>query len=102
MSLTRADALQAIYYAIKELNPQLKPERRLQESEDSLIFGESAPLDSLDLVNLIMAVEQHIMDLTNDELVLASESAMSRKRSPYRSVSALADYAVEVANEAAA
>jgi len=102
MSIQRADALRAIYSAIREMNPQLKPERRLQESEDTLIFGETAPLDSLDLVNLIMAVEQHIMDLTNDELVLASESAMSRKHSPYRSVSALADYAVEVANEAAA
>ena len=72
MSLQRTDALQAIYNAIEEMNPQLKPERQLQAAEDAVIYGESAPLDSLDLVNLIMAVEQHIMDLTGDELVLAS------------------------------
>ncbi|MAN67636.1 hypothetical protein [uncultured Hyphomonas sp.] len=102
MSLQRTDALQAIYNAIEEMNPQLKPERQLQAAEDAVIYGESAPLDSLDLVNLIMAVEQHIMDLTGDELVLASEAAMSRKRSPYRSVGALADYAIELASEPAA
>ncbi|MEL6830770.1 MAG: hypothetical protein AAFO63_11600 [Pseudomonadota bacterium] len=98
MSLNRTQALQAVYNAIEELNPQLQDDRQLQPDENCLIFGEGAPLDSLDLVNLVMAVEQHIMDLTGDELVLASEAAMSRKRSPYRSVGALADYAVELAN----
>lgn len=101
MSLQRNDALQAIYSAILEMNSQMKAERQLSATEDTLIYGEGAPLDSLDLVNLIMSVEQHIMDLTGEELVLASESAMSRKRSPYRSVSALADYAVETARETA-
>ena len=98
MSLTRTQSLQAIYNAIEEINPQLTDDQKLSAGEDALIFGEGAPLDSLGLVNLVMAVEQHIMDLTGDELVLASETAMSRKRSPYRSVSALADYCVEVAN----
>ena len=98
MSLNRDQALQAVYNAIEELNPQLQSDRQLNAVEEGLIFGEGAPLDSLDLVNLVMAVEQHIMDLTGDELVLASEAAMSRKRSPYRSVGALADYAVELAS----
>ena len=102
MSLTRDQAIQAVYNAIEALNPQLEDQAQLSASENALIFGEGAPLDSLGLVNLVMAVEQHIMDLTGDELVLASESAMSRKRSPYRSVGALADYAVEVASEGAA
>ncbi|MEO0882580.1 MAG: hypothetical protein AAFY34_07570 [Pseudomonadota bacterium] len=102
MSLNRESALQAIYNAIDELNPQLQEGRQMVAAEDTLVFGEGAPLDSLDLVNLIMAVEEHIMDLTGDELVLASESAMSRKRSPYRSVGALADYAVEVARSVSA
>ena len=99
MSLTRDQAIAAIFNAIDEMNPQLSEERQLTKAEDALIYGEGAPLDSLDLVNLVMATEQHIMDLTGDELVLASEAAMSRKRSPYRSVGALADYAVEVASE---
>lgn len=101
MSLARETAIQAIYNAIEEFNPQLKPELQLKPVEETLIYGEGAPLDSLNLVNLIMLVEQHIMDVSGAEIVLASEAAMSRKRSPYRSVSALADYAVEVAQEMA-
>lgn len=102
MSVPRESAVQAIYNAIEEINPQLRDDRQLTPSEDALIYGEGAPLDSLDLVNLVMMVEQHLMDLTGAELVLASEAAMSRKRSPYRSVGALADYAVEVSAETAA
>lgn len=98
MTLNRDNALQAIFDAIEELNPQFGDGKQLEASEAALIFGDGAPLDSLELVNLVMAVEQQIMDLTGVELVLASESAMSRKRSPYRSVGALADYAVEVSN----
>lgn len=100
MSLEKDQAIQAIFNAIDELNPQLDEDKQLEKKADALIFGEGAPLDSLDLVNLVMAAEQHIMDLTGDEVVLASETAMSRKRSPYRSVDALAKYAVEVAAEA--
>jgi acyl carrier protein len=97
MALDRDTALQAIYSAIDEMNGQAEPDRRLAKTEDTIVFAEDGKLDSLGLVNLISAVEQHIMDITGDEVVLASESAMSRKRSPYRSVAALADFAVEVA-----
>jgi hypothetical protein len=44
-----------------------------------------------------MAAEAHLGDATGLDLVLASEAAMSRRRSPYRSPGALAEYAVEVA-----
>lgn len=97
MSLERKDAVKAIYAAIEELNLQLTDDCQLSQSEDTLLFGEGAVLDSLNLVNLVMMVEQNIMMETGAEVLLASEAAMSRKRSPYRLVSSLADYAVEVA-----
>ena len=95
-TLDRAVAVQSIYDAVDELNPQLAPERQLTKTEDTLVFGPDAPFDSLDLVNFVMIVEQNLADTTGLELVLASEAAMSRKRSPYRSIAALADYAVEL------
>lgn len=97
MSLSREQAVTAIYEAIDELNPQLEGVN-LERSEDTILFGEGAALDSLNLVNLVMMVEQNIMMETGAEVLLASEAAMSRKRSPYRSVKALADYAAEVAS----
>lgn len=95
MPLSRDKAIAAIYDAIEELNPQLG-EIALDRSEETVLFGEGAALDSLNLVNLVMMVEQNIMMETGEEVLLASESAMSRKRSPYRSVKSLADYATEV------
>lgn len=96
MTLSRDQAVAAIYEAIDELNPQLDG-INLERSEETILFGEGAALDSLNLVNLVMMVEQNIMMETGAEVLLASEAAMSRKRSPYRSVKALADYAAEVA-----
>lgn len=101
MSLNLEAAIQAIFNAIEEMNLQLPSDQQLEKSTDAILFAEGGKLDSLGLVNLVMSVEQHIMDLTDTELVLASEAAMSRKRSPYRSVSALAEYAVEIASNEA-
>ncbi len=96
MPLSRDQAVTAIYEAIDELNPQLDG-ITLERSEETILFGDGAALDSLNLVNLVMMVEQNIMMETGEEVLLASEAAMSRKRSPYRSVKALAEYATEVA-----
>jgi acyl carrier protein len=97
MALQRETAVQAIYAAIDELNESGGLPAPLEKTEDTLLFGEGAILDSLNLVNLVMATEQNLLDMAECEIVLASEAAMSRRRSPYRSVAALADYAVEVA-----
>ncbi|MEL6415966.1 MAG: hypothetical protein AAFQ15_13585 [Pseudomonadota bacterium] len=98
MSLSRDKAILAIYDAIDELNQQIEG-ADLPRSEETILFGEGAALDSLNLVNLVMMVEQNIMMETGEEILLASEAAMSRKRSPYRTVKSLADYAAEVASE---
>lgn len=96
MSVDREAIVTAIYAAIDELNASLEPERQLSKSEDTPLFGQGA-LDSLQLVNLVMAAEQQILERLDLSVVLASEAAMSRKRSPYRCVGALADFALEAA-----
>lgn len=96
MALERAAALASIRGAIEELNQQWEEDRRLGLEEDTPLFGAATRLDSLDLVNLIVAIEDQIATETGHEVVLASEAAMSRKRSPYQSIATLADYAVEV------
>ena len=96
MSIDRGTLLKAIYAAVDELNEQLEPERRLAKTEETLLFGDGAALDSLNLVNLVMAAEQQILEQLDLEVVLASEAAMSRRRSPYRSIGALTDYAHEI------
>lgn len=62
--------------------------------ENTVLFGADGVLDSMGLVTLIIAVEQAIDDKFGATAGLADEKAMSQANSPYRSVAALADYAV--------
>jgi len=59
---------------------------------DTVLFGENSSLDSLGLVNLIVAVEEKIEDDFDISLTLADEKAMSERNSPFRSVEAFRDY----------
>lgn len=102
MSLNFNTALSVIQGAVQEINLSLPADKQLSEDPDAVLFGDGSALDSMGLVNVVMAAEQHISDETGEDIVLASEAAMSRKRSPYRSIHALAEYAVEVTSVEAA
>lgn len=102
MSLNSENALMAIQEAVREVNLSLPADKHLSDDPDAVLFGDGSGLDSMGLVNVVMAAEQHISDQTGQDIVLASEAAMSRKRSPYRTLRALADYAVEVTSAGAA
>jgi D-alanine--poly(phosphoribitol) ligase subunit 2 len=62
---------------------------------DTPLFGQEGVLDSLGLVTLVVAVEQAIEDQYRILVSLADEKALSQKNSPFRTVSTLADYAVQ-------
>ncbi|MHA3980941.1 hypothetical protein ACW9UR_25095 [Halovulum sp. GXIMD14794] len=99
MPLTYETALGAMESAVDEMNLSQPEDKQLSKDPDAVLFGPGSLLDSVGLVNLVMAAEQHLGDATGEDIVLASEAAMSRKRSPYRSLRALAEYAVEISNE---
>lgn len=64
-----------------------------------VIFGPGGTLDSLGLVNFLADLEYRIDQEFDREVVLASDKAMSRKRSPFRDVDALTDYLMEILAE---
>lgn len=63
------------------------------------IFGAGGVLDSLDLVNYLADLEYRLDQEYGRELVLASERAMSRNRSPFRDVDSLTAYIMELLAE---
>jgi acyl carrier protein len=89
---TEEEVLGIVYRAIDELNPQLPPERRLEKSPETVVFGRAGRLDSLGLVNLIVAIEQAVEDEFAVSVALADEKAMSQRSSPFRTVGVLAAY----------
>ncbi len=64
-------------------------------TEDSLLFGEDAPLDSMALVNLVADVEDAVAEKFDATITLADERALSAKRSPFRSVTSLTEAIIE-------
>jgi hypothetical protein len=65
-------------------------------NETSTIFGPTGMLDSLGLVSFLADLEYKLSEEFDCAVVLASEQAMSRSRSPFRDVSALTAYVTEL------
>ena len=83
---------QLILKVIDELNEQLQPEQNLDKAIETIIVGKGGKLDSLGLVNFIVAVEQMIEDEFEVPIILADERAMFQNQSPFRTVGTLAEY----------
>ena len=84
--------IQAVYEAVDELNSHFSEEKRLDKSPDTILYGNSGRLDSLGLVDLILAVEQKMQERFGEQLTLANEKALSMKKSPFRTIDTLARY----------
>jgi acyl carrier protein len=84
--------IQTIYSAIDDLNQQQAEDLRLEKNPNTTLFGQEGKLDSLGLVNLIVASEQKVEENFGLPISIADERAMSQKNSPFRTVESLADY----------
>ena len=67
-------------------------------TKETVLFGQEAILDSMGLVNVIVDIESHFLE-DDMEILLTSEKAMSRKQSPFRTISTLAEFIEEQINE---
>ncbi len=87
-----ARVLETLLRAVDEVNQQLPRERWVEPSEATALAGESGSLDSLGLINLIVATEQKIQGAFGATITLTDERTMSREESPFRTIGTLADY----------
>jgi hypothetical protein len=73
--------------------------RPVSNTAGEVIFGADGVLDSLDLVNFLADLEYRIEQAFGREVVLASDKAMSRSRSPFHDVNSLSGYILELLAE---
>lgn len=90
----RAQVVAAVLSAIEELNQDFPSSAPIEPAPDTVLFGRGSRLDSLGLVNLIVAVEGSLADELGVEITLADEKAMSQASSPFRTVDTLVDFIV--------
>ena len=60
-----------------------------QINADTNIFGETAILDSLDLVELIVSLEDEIYEIYDVEIIIVDESSIVDENAPFETVGSL-------------
>jgi acyl carrier protein len=91
--------LKAICDAVDVTNEGLSDKEKILKSIDTNLYGKDGNLDSIALVNLIVAVEEAIADEFGVAITLADEKAMSQSESPFKSLRSLSDYILLLLNE---
>jgi hypothetical protein len=66
---------------------------------DTVIFGPDSSLDSLGLVSFLADIESRVYEKYGTEIIIASERAMSQKRSPFRTIQSLDEFVQILLNE---
>ena len=94
ISLDKIEAL--IVHALRGLAEDLEKPALDGATADTVLYGPDGNLDSLALVHLITEVEAAVAEEMGKEIVLADERAMSRSRSPFRTVATLRDHVAEL------
>lgn len=88
----RERVIAAIYSAVDELNRQLPKGVVVEKSLDAPLYGKGSRLESIDLVNFIMEVEDKVRDELGASVTIADEQAMSQQHSPFLTLGTLVDY----------
>jgi len=85
-----------IHRVVDELNAQLPKPQRLEKSPETVLVGERARLDSLGLVNLVVALEQRIEDELGATVVLTEDPELLSEGGPCSTLGRLADHLTEL------
>lgn len=91
--------LELIQSSINYVNQMLENKIPVELGKSCPLFGEGGVLDSMSLVTLIVDLEERLEQNFNQPFILASEKAMSQKRSPFLTVGALSDYVESIIME---
>lgn len=98
--MTEKEKLESLVLdVIDEMNQVDFLDNPLPQEYDTPLFGKYGQLDSLNLVMLIMAIEDRTEEILGHRLSLADDRAMSREKSPFRTIGSLIDYMAELSND---
>jgi acyl carrier protein len=88
---------QTVFSALDELNEQLPPSLRLEKDDRTPLTGPDGPLDSLNVVNLVAALEQKIEErlATTVDLI---DNGLFDETQPLQNVGTLVTFVSAVVN----
>jgi len=94
--MDRNQVLEQIYAALDVVNSQLPPSRRLSRTPETVIVGAGGALDSLGLVNFVLAVEEKVGDAIGRPVALLDPELLGAEDGPVRTVDTLAAHVAAV------
>ncbi|HJP17362.1 MAG TPA: hypothetical protein QF468_01750 [Nitrospinota bacterium] len=97
--MERKEVIYLIYGVIDKVNELLPDEQKLTKSENTKLYGTDGQLDSLGMVNFIVALEQKIEEDNGMTAELVNETTMSLNESPFQNVNMLTNYLHQLLNE---
>lgn len=78
-----------VYKALDKINEGLPVPERLAKSPDTCLFGDKGPLDSLAVINLIVALEKALREESGTFIALAQKRPGESALSPFATVDSL-------------
>lgn len=96
---TEDDILSIIFTAIDEINDEKEPDQKIEKALETVLFGDDAGLDSLDLVSMIVDIEGAASEAFDMLICLSDDKAMDRDPVPFTSVSNLKGYILQLVSE---
>lgn len=100
IEMTKKDwVTETIFAAVDDVNKMLSKEMRIEKSINAPLFGPSGRLDSLGLINMIVAIERRFEEECGVVLSLADESAMSKVNEVFETIGTLTDYVCRLLRE---
>jgi acyl carrier protein len=100
-AVDKARIRQVVEAVIDELNAQWPDRPPMEKSGSAVLFGRNGSLDSLGLVHFVVGVEQGLAETLGANVTLASDKAMARRHSPFRTIDSLVDFIAELLQEQA-
>jgi acyl carrier protein len=88
----KEEIVDCIYAAVDESNLEREGEEPMAKSPDTPIHGSGSTLDSLGLINFVVAVEENVEREFGVSIMLADDRALAQEPSPFDSIGALAAY----------
>lgn len=85
-------AADIILQAIDEVNADLEEPFKIKKTLDTALSGEESTVDSLTLVNLVVAIEGAVMEKTGKSIILIDEQVFELPVNPFSSVEALSTH----------
>lgn len=89
MTINKEQINQLVLKALQEMDLD---NNQTDFSTNTILYGEGGLLESIQLINFIVDVEQSIEKEFGRTLSIADEKAMSQKNSPFRTVETLCNY----------